>query len=66
MALLSDCEKIIGIEALESLHAASLAVLEKYETFVESDEVSHGGCAATGARADRAWMQRLPDFARAR
>lgn len=39
MALLSDVRRIVGIEALSSLVGASRAVLEKFETFVESDEV---------------------------
>jgi len=39
MALLSDMQRIVGIEYLSDLVTASRQVLEQYETFVESDAV---------------------------
>jgi hypothetical protein len=39
MALLSDMRRIRGIEMLEGLVEASRSVCDKWQTFIESDEV---------------------------
>jgi hypothetical protein len=67
MALLSDMKKLIGIESLDGLHEAAKTVLEKYETFVESDEVEVEDTSAanqneenTGASTTGGSPQRKP------